>query len=84
MLSLKDTTLPWWIRKISTANKFYSHSIWLWCSSRLEDNNFMDTNKREMATNISLLKRIHKLMQVNQKELMISSELGIYNEQYQY
>ncbi|MFT6845266.1 MAG: 3-keto-5-aminohexanoate cleavage enzyme [Flavobacteriales bacterium] len=46
----------------------------------LEDNNWMDDNRTIKATNMSLLKRTHALMDLNQKKLMNSSELGLYNK----
>lgn len=46
----------------------------------LEDNNWMDDKKTIKATNINLLKRVHELMVINQKQLMNSSELGLYNK----
>jgi 3-keto-5-aminohexanoate cleavage enzyme len=46
----------------------------------LEDNNWFDNNKTIMATNTSLIKRIHELMALNQKELMPSRALNLYNK----
>jgi len=48
----------------------------------LEDNNWFDENRTIKATNISLIKRIHQLMEINQKQLMLSRELGLYNTFY--
>tara|TARA_B110001450_G_scaffold231182_1_gene232892 strand:- start:979 stop:1803 length:825 start_codon:yes stop_codon:yes gene_type:complete len=46
----------------------------------LEDNIWYDKNKQIKASNIMLLKRIHQLIEINQKELMSSTELGLYNK----
>jgi 3-keto-5-aminohexanoate cleavage enzyme len=46
----------------------------------LEDNIWYDKNKTIKASNIMLLKRIHQLIEINQKELMSSTELGLYNK----
>ncbi|NNF19317.1 MAG: 3-keto-5-aminohexanoate cleavage protein [Flavobacteriaceae bacterium] len=46
----------------------------------LEDNNWYDDKKTVKATNISLLRRVHQLMEINQKQLMPSRELGLYNK----
>jgi uncharacterized protein (DUF849 family) len=48
----------------------------------LEDNLWYDSGKKIPATNISLLKRVHDLNQIHQREWMPSSEfgnLGFYN-----
>lgn len=46
----------------------------------LEDNIWYDDSKTEKASNIKLLKRVHVLMKINQKQLMTSQELGFYNK----
>jgi len=46
----------------------------------LEDNNWFDNKKTIKATNISLLTRVHELMEKNQKQLMTSRDLGLYNK----
>lgn len=46
----------------------------------LEDNLWLDAERSKAATNISLLKRIHKLMEINGSTLMRSAELGFYNK----
>ncbi len=48
----------------------------------LEDNNWFDQQRTIEATNSKLLKRIHQLMEINQKQLMTSSELGLYNKNH--
>lgn len=48
----------------------------------LEDNNWMDTKKTVKATNISLLKRVHALMEVNGQKLKTSEEVGLYNRNH--
>lgn len=48
----------------------------------LEDNIWFDTEKKVLATNLSLLKRIHGLMAVHERKLFTASEfgkLGFYN-----
>jgi len=45
----------------------------------LEDNIWFDTKKTKKATNLALLKRIHSLMKENEKQLLNSSDLGLYN-----
>lgn len=48
----------------------------------LEDNIWWDNNRTEKATNINLIKRIHNLIDLNQKELLTTKEfgnLGFYN-----
>ncbi|MHA7865547.1 beta-keto acid cleavage family enzyme [Flagellimonas marinaquae] len=45
----------------------------------LEDNNWLDLQKTKKATNLALLERIHSLMKENEKQLLNSSELGLYN-----
>lgn len=46
----------------------------------IEDNIWFDQEKTIKASNIMLLKRIHHLIEVNQKDLMTSRELGLYNK----
>lgn len=46
----------------------------------LEDNNWFDNNRTVKADNIMLIKRIHQMIEINQKELMTSAELGLYNK----
>lgn len=46
----------------------------------MEDNIWMDGEQTVKATNISLLKRVHKLLEINEKQLMTSKELGFYNK----
>ena len=46
----------------------------------LEDNIWYDDAKTQKASNIKLLKRVHALMKINQKQLMTSQELGFYNK----
>lgn len=50
----------------------------------LEDNIWYNQRKTKPATNISLLKRVHKLIEVNEKEFMPSKEINLYNENYKY
>ena len=48
----------------------------------LEDNIWFDPQETIKATNLDLLKRVHNLIELNQKELMTSAEfgrLGFYN-----
>jgi len=45
----------------------------------LEDNIWFDKKKKLLATNLSLLDRVHDLMEINQKALMRSEEMGLYN-----
>ncbi|MDW3193277.1 MAG: 3-keto-5-aminohexanoate cleavage protein [Cytophagales bacterium] len=45
----------------------------------LEDNIWFDKGKTLKATNLSLLQRIHTLMNIHEKKLMPSRELGLYN-----
>lgn len=46
----------------------------------LEDNIWFDSARTKQATNISLLKRVHQLMEIHQRELMPGQELGFYNK----
>ena len=46
----------------------------------IEDNIWYNKNKKMKASNMMLLKRIHQLIEINQKELMSSAELGLYNK----
>ena len=46
----------------------------------LEDNTWWDRQKTKKASNIMLLQRVHQLMEVNQRTLLTSEELGIYNK----
>ena len=41
----------------------------------LEDNNWYDKNRTQLAANIDLLKRVHKIIEANEKEMMTSVEL---------
>ena len=45
----------------------------------LEDNIWFDAKKTKKATNLALLKRIHSLMKENEKQLLNSLDLGLYN-----
>jgi uncharacterized protein (DUF849 family) len=48
----------------------------------LEDNTWLDRERKTKATNITLLERIHQLMEIHQRKLFTSSEfgkLGFYN-----
>ena len=45
----------------------------------LEDNLYYDGIKTKKATNITLLKRAHNLMEIHEKVVMPSRELNIYN-----
>ena len=47
----------------------------------LEDNLWYDNERTVMATNSSLLKRVHELMQIHEVEVMPSQTLGLYNKQ---
>lgn len=42
----------------------------------LEDNVWFDRDKRALAQNIDLLKRVHQLMEIHEKKLFTSLELG--------
>lgn len=46
----------------------------------LEDNIWYDDLRKQKASNISLIKRIHHLMEIHEKELMPSRELNFYNK----
>jgi len=46
----------------------------------LEDNIWFDKERTIKATNIGLLKRVYGLMEINQKQLLPSSELNFYNK----
>jgi len=46
----------------------------------LEDNIWFDDSRTQLASNISLIKRIHHLMEIQQKQLMPSQELNFYNK----
>lgn len=46
----------------------------------LEDNIWFDKERSTKASNISLLTRVHQLMMLNEKQLMTSQELGLYNK----
>lgn len=45
----------------------------------LEDNIWYNKAQNEKATNITLLKRVHELMQINQQSLYQSRDLPLYN-----
>jgi uncharacterized protein (DUF849 family) len=45
----------------------------------LEDNTWFDKSNQLLATNRSLLGRVHQLMATNQKKLMKSEDMGLYN-----
>ncbi|WP_394751120.1 BKACE family enzyme [Spongiimicrobium salis] len=45
----------------------------------LEDNIWYDRGRTQKASNIDLLNRIHRLMELHETELMSSEELGLYN-----
>ena len=45
----------------------------------LEDNLWFDLQRSQAASNQSLLQRVHALMQLQQKELMPSRDLNLYN-----
>lgn len=45
----------------------------------LEDNLWFDAQRTQQASNLSLLKRVHQLMAIHEKELMPSKTLNIYN-----
>lgn len=48
----------------------------------IEDNIWWDINRTRKCTNIELIKRVHQLIEINQKELFTASEfgaLGFYN-----
>lgn len=50
----------------------------------LEDNIWFDSGRTQLASNSQLLKRIHKLLQLNEREMMTAKEfgeLGFYNNQ---
>lgn len=46
----------------------------------LEDNIWFDDARSEKASNISLIRRIHHLMEIHEKQLMPSRELNLYNK----
>lgn len=49
----------------------------------LEDNIWFDGERTIKASNMSLLTRIHRLMELHGTSLMTSEELGLYNTQYE-
>lgn len=42
----------------------------------IEDNIWYDRNRTELATNLNLVKRIHQLLEIHERELFDSEELG--------
>lgn len=51
----------------------------------IEDNIWFDKNRTKKCTNLELVKRVHALMQINQRELFKASDfgaLGFYNKQH--
>lgn len=47
----------------------------------LEDNIWMDQQKTKLATNASLIKQVHHIMKLHEKELFTSKELKLYNSE---
>jgi uncharacterized protein (DUF849 family) len=41
----------------------------------LEDNIYLDRNRKQLGTNISFLKRIHNLAEIFERKIMTPSEL---------
>lgn len=46
----------------------------------VEDNIWFDRGRTTKASNITLLKRVHELMEIHEKKLMSSAQLGLYNK----
>lgn len=44
----------------------------------LEDNIWYDENRTQLATNAALIRRVHHLMEIHERELMTSAEFGNY------